>query len=158
MWGIAYFILDNKSIFLKFFKNLECTAYTDFIHPAKQIPRLKQLLPVQIDETEEHLGAIENSESSQLTNPSAILEYTFEPSPREVLDLMIPRLLEVQLYQAFLEANASEHSARMTAMHQATEAAEDMVRELTLFYNKARQAGITAEIAEISAGANALAE
>ena len=71
---------------------------------------------------------------------------------------MIPRLLAVQVYQAMLEANASEHSARMSAMHQATEAATDMVKELTLFYNKARQAGITAEIAEISAGANALAD
>ncbi len=71
---------------------------------------------------------------------------------------MIPRLIEVQLYQALLESNASEHSARMAAMHQATEAAGDMVAELTLSYNKARQASITAEIAEISAGANALAE
>jgi F-type H+-transporting ATPase subunit gamma len=85
-------------------------------------------------------------------------EFVFEPSPRAVLDKIIPRLLEVQLYQAFLESNASEHSASMSAMHQATEAADEMVAELTLFYNKARQAGITAEIAEISAGANALAE
>ena len=83
-------------------------------------------------------------------------EYIFEPNPVEVLNQIIPRLLEVQIFQALLEANASEHSARMSAMHQATEAATDMVKELTLFYNKARQAGITAEIAEISAGANAL--
>jgi len=63
----------------------------------------------------------------------------------------------VQLFQALLESNASEHSARMTAMHQATDAATDMVDEFQLSYNKARQASITAEIAEISAGANALA-
>ncbi|PIP34647.1 hypothetical protein COX21_01785 [Candidatus Falkowbacteria bacterium CG23_combo_of_CG06-09_8_20_14_all_41_10] len=73
------------------------------------------------------------------------------------MDRIVPRLIEVQLYQALLESNASEHSARMTAMHQATESASDMVSELTLFYNKARQSSITAEIAEISAGANALA-
>lgn len=138
-------------------------AYTDFVNPAKQIPRVKQLLPVEIEKNEADLGAAslniqEGIDRPQEAPAAAVLEYAFEPSPREVLDMMIPRLLEIQLFQAFLEANASEHSARMTAMHQATEAASDMVSELTLFYNKARQAGITAEIAEISAGANALAE
>jgi len=146
-------------------------AYTDFVNPAKQVPRVKQLLPVEIEASEQYLGIvgqdinigsnsqlIKNNSKKHLSAGNYSYEYTFEPSPNEVLDKMIPRLVEVQLYQAFLEANASEHSARMTAMHQATEAASDMVSELTLFYNKARQAGITAEIAEISAGANALAE
>jgi F-type H+-transporting ATPase subunit gamma len=145
-------------------------AYTDFVNPARQIPRVKQLLPIEIEKNDEYLGIvgegsqaavspelIRQKEKQHLTANGLIFEYKFEPSPREVLDLMIPRLVETQLYQAFLEANASEHSARMTAMHQATEAANDMVSELTLFYNKARQSGITAEIAEISAGANALA-
>lgn len=142
-------------------------AYTDFISPAKQIPRVKQILPVDIESEDEYLGIIGDNNVSvtkeMLTDkeqkhlvPAAGFDYIFEPSPKEVLDKMIPRLLEVQIYQALLEANASEHSARMSAMHQATEAATDMVQELTLFYNKARQAGITAEIAEISAGANAL--
>jgi F-type H+-transporting ATPase subunit gamma len=130
-------------------------AYTDFVNAAKQIPRVKQLLPVDI-QADQYLGSGERQRSAAA--PDELFDYKFEPSPREVLDVMIPRLLEVQLYQAFLEANASEHSARMTAMHQATEAANDMVAELTLFYNKARQAGITSEIAEISAGANALAD
>jgi F-type H+-transporting ATPase subunit gamma len=144
-------------------------AYTDFVNAAKQIPRVKQLLPIDIKAQDEFLGIIgEDSKVSttkefikekhekHLHDEKFIYEYTFEPSPKEVLDAMIPRLIEVQLYQAVLESNASEHSARMNAMHQATEAAEDMVSELTLFYNKARQASITAEIAEISAGANAL--
>ncbi|TSC52826.1 MAG: F-type H+-transporting ATPase subunit gamma, partial [Parcubacteria group bacterium LiPW_39] len=82
--------------------------------------------------------------------------YIFEPNSQEVLNEMLPRLIEVQLFQALLESNASEHSARMAAMRQATEAAGDLVDDLTLFYNKARQASITREIAEISAGANAL--
>jgi len=69
---------------------------------------------------------------------------------------MAPRLIEVQIYQAMLESAAAEHSARMATMRQATDAAGELVDELTLFYNKARQASITAEIAEISAGANAL--
>ena len=146
-------------------------AYTDFVNPAKQVARVKQLLPIEVDKIDENLGLasieskigvsaelIEEKNKKHLSSGEYTYEYTFEPSPREVLDKMIPRLVEVQLYQAFLEANASEHSARMSAMHQATEAASDMISELTLFYNKARQAGITNEIAEISAGANALAE
>jgi len=146
-------------------------AYTDFVNPAKQVPRIKQLLPVDVSAEDNYLGVIGDNDQTgvtkkfiaektkkHLSTENYSYEYTFEPSPKEVLDSMIPKLLEVQLYQAFLEANASEHSARMSAMHQATDAANDMVSELTLFYNKARQAGITAEIAEISAGANALAE
>ncbi|MDD2434012.1 MAG: ATP synthase F1 subunit gamma [Bacilli bacterium] len=142
-------------------------AYTDFVNPVKQIPRIKQLLPIDIDTEDEYLGIVADAKvgtSKELLEEKKVqhlrgyagFDYIFEPSPEEVLDKMIPRLLEVQVYQALLEANASEHSARMSAMHQATEAANDIVSELTLFYNKARQAGITAEIAEISAGANAL--
>lgn len=130
-------------------------AYTDFVNPAKQIPRLRQILPVDI--SGEYLETEEKKEKNSNAD-NFVYDYTFEPSPIEVLDRIVPRLLEVRLYQAFLESSASEHSASMAAMHQATEAAGDMVGELTLFYNKARQAGITAEIAEISAGANALAE
>ncbi len=146
-------------------------AYTDFVNPVKQVPRVKQLLPVTIDSVDEYLGIVgkespvavskglmEEKEAKHLKAEGFSFEYKFEPNPREVLDKIVPRLLEVQLYQTFLEANASEYSAQMTAMHQATEAAQDMVTELTLFYNKVRQAGITAEIAEISAGANALSE
>ncbi len=146
-------------------------AYTDFINAGKQVPRVKQLLPVDITTQDEFLGIVgqdekigvdkdllDKKQDKYLKDEKFTYEYTFEPSPAEVLDEMIPRLIEVQLYQALLESNASEHSARMASMHQATEAAGDMVDELTLFYNKARQASITAEIAEISAGANALAE
>lgn len=145
-------------------------AYTDFVSSSKQIPRVKQILPLQIDQADEYLGIvgqdtrlgldkefIEAKEKKHLSSGEFNYEYTFEPSPEEVLNELLPRLIEIQLYQALLESNASEHSARLAAMHQATEAAGDMVSELTLSYNKARQAGITAEIAEISAGANALA-
>ncbi len=146
-------------------------AYTDFVSAGKQVPRVKQLLPIDISTQDEYLGIVgkdtrlgvdkelvDEKQKKYLENKKYVYEYTFEPSAAEVLDEMIPRLIEVQLFQALLESNASEHSARMNSMHQATDAAEDMVRELTLFYNKARQATITAEIAEISAGANALAE
>lgn len=144
-------------------------AYTDFVNPVSQVPRIKQLLPVDIEADDDYLGIVADpkvsvdkkllqEKSEKHLDIKSGQDYIFEPSADEVLDRMIPRLLAVQVYQAMLEANASEHSARMQAMHQATEAATDMVKELTLFYNKARQAGITAEIAEISAGANALAD
>jgi len=144
-------------------------AYTDYINAATQEPRVKQLLPVDVNTEDEYLGVvgsdtrvgttremIEEKSEEHLGDDKYEFDYTFEPNPMEVLDKMIPRLIEVQLFQALLESNASEHSARMTAMHQATDAASDMISELTLSYNKARQEKITNEIAEISAGANAL--
>jgi F-type H+-transporting ATPase subunit gamma len=146
-------------------------AYTDYISATKQAPRIRQLLPIDINVEDEYLGVvgkdtrigidkdyIEGKQEKYLYNKvnKFTHEYTFEPSPRVVMDAIVPRLIEVQLFQALLESNASEHSARMSAMQQATDAANEMVDELTLFYNKARQASITAEIAEISAGANAL--
>lgn len=144
-------------------------AYTDFVSPLEQVPRVKQLLPINIETEDEYLGIVADpkirvdkdlvsSKSDKHLNKESGQDYIFEPSPEEVLNRMLPRLLAIQIYQALLEANASEHSAWMSAMHQATEAASDMIEELTLYYNKVRQAGITAEIAEISAGANALAE
>lgn len=129
-------------------------AYTDFVNAGKQVPRVKQILPVDL-KADQNLGVVEKQVAEEIEQTD-FLEYTFEPSPREVLDQMVPRLIEVQLFQALLESNASEHSARMTAMHQANEAAGDLVNELTLFYNKARQSAITSEITEIVSGVEAL--
>ncbi len=146
-------------------------AYTDYINPSVQVPRIKQILPVDIEAQDENLGImgkdtrvgmdkdfVDQKREKHTTSQGHNYEYLFEPGPKEVLDEMIPRLIEVQLFQALLESNASEHSARMNSMHQATEAADEIVDDLTLYYNKARQAVITSEISEISAGANALAE
>ncbi|MBI2939263.1 MAG: ATP synthase F1 subunit gamma [Chloroflexi bacterium] len=83
-------------------------------------------------------------------------DYLYEPDPATVLSGLLPRYVEVQVYQALLESVASEQSARMVAMHNATENARDIIQSLTLSYNKARQAGITKEILEIAAGAEAL--
>ena len=80
----------------------------------------------------------------------------FEPSPQNVLDTILPRLVETQIYHALLESLASEYSSRMVAMRAATDAANEMIDDLTLTFNQARQAGITREIAEISAGKAAL--
>lgn len=140
-------------------------AYTDFVNAAKQTPRVKQLLPVITAAADGSLGIFESDDrvavsqafvdektKAHLNSATAAHEYLFEPDPQTVLDEVLPRLISIQLYQALLESTASEHSARMAAMHQATKAASDLVEELTLFYNKARQAAITAEIAEITAG------
>lgn len=144
-------------------------AFTDFISAGKQVPRVKQLLPVLTDVSDGSLGIfsegdqvglnqefVEEKAKEHLQSGKFSHEYIFEPSQQMVLDQVVPRLVTVQLYQALLESTASEHSARMAAMHQATKAASDLVMELTLFYNKARQAAITAEIAEITAGVAAV--
>ena len=83
-------------------------------------------------------------------------DYLFEPSQAEIVEQIIPSSLKVQLYKGILDSNAAEHGARMTAMHQATENAGDMLRDLRISYNKARQASITTEILEIVAGSEAL--
>ena len=84
------------------------------------------------------------------------VDYIFEPSQEEIAANIVPNTLKIQLYKALLDSQASEHGARMTAMHKATENAGEMLRELKLSYNKARQAAITAEILEIVGGAEAL--
>ncbi len=101
------------------------------------------LLPAKFESTEESENALSNT--------------TFEPSIQEVLDNVTERLLEVQLYQAMLESIASEHSMRMMAMKNATDNATDLIADLTLAFNTARQAAITQELAEITGGAEAIA-
>ena len=83
-------------------------------------------------------------------------DYLFEPSPELVLNHLLPRIIESQIYQAVLESDAGEHSARMVTMKNATEAAGDLISDLTLTYNQLRQNKITTELAEITAGKIAL--
>lgn len=123
-------------------------AFTDFISSLRQQPRVRTLLPLRrIDE----IGV--GNAQFLLPAPS---EFLFEPSPDVVLAQMLPRLVELQVYQCYLETGASEHSARMIAMRNASDAARDMVDDLSLSFNQARQALITREIAEIAAGRAAL--
>ena len=116
--------------------------YSEFVNTLVQRPALKRLLPVEPPNE-----AIEKQ-----------VDYTYEPSQEEVMQDLLPRFVEVQLYQAILESIASEHSARMVAMRNATDNAKDLTRDLTLSYNKTRQANITKEVSEIASGAAALAE
>ncbi len=115
--------------------------YTRFINTLSQRPEMQQLLPVQAPE--------------QTTATTG--DVIFEPSAGAVLNALLPRYVDQQVYRAILESVASEQSARMVAMRNATDNARDLVSELTLSLNKARQARITSEVSEISAGAAALA-
>jgi len=92
-------------------------------------------------------------EIEERANPS---EYIFEPGVDKIIEEMIPKSLKIQLFRSILDSNAAEHGARMTAMHQATDNATELIKDLTLMYNKARQAAITSEILEITSGAEAL--
>ncbi len=116
--------------------------YSEFINTLVQRPTLKKLVPVEAPEV---------SDGSRL-------DFTYEPNQEQVLAELLPRYVETQIYQAILESIASFYSAQMVAMRNATRSAKDLVRDLTLSYNKARQAAITKEVSEISSGAAALAE
>lgn len=125
-----------------------------FLSSVKQHPSLKTLLPFDADRSNEVLSEYAASDvSSPLLRRTACV---FEPSVEEVIQAIIPRMLDIQIFQAVLESEASEHSARMLAMHNATENASDLLSDLHLTYNQVRQAGITQEIAEISSGRAAL--
>ncbi|MDG1333580.1 MAG: ATP synthase F1 subunit gamma [Crocinitomicaceae bacterium] len=117
-------------------------VYNKFKNAAVQLVQAEQFLPIQVTEAEE--------------GSASAGDYIFEPSKQEIVEEMIPKSLKTQLYKALLDSNASEHGARMTAMHKATDNAGDLKRTLTLQYNKARQAAITNEILEIVGGAEAL--
>lgn len=128
-------------------------AYTDYKSAIVQKSAIRKLLP--IDREDNELGyagkndkKIEDSEYKKFEEN----EYIFEPSPDVVLEQMLHRLIELQIYQALLESNASEHSARMMAMRNASDAASDMIDDLTMTFNRARQQIITTELADISAG------
>lgn len=107
---------------------------------------------LQVVTTEQFLPVVAPQETASTQN----LDYIFEPSKVEIVNEMIPRSLKIQLFKALLDSNASEHGARMTAMHAATDNASELKKELLLYYNKARQAAITNEILEIVGGAEAL--
>lgn len=128
--------------------------YTDYVSMLLQEVKLRALLPVVIKDMKKAMHAMDGEHPAEEAGLSA--EYVIEPTPRKVLWKMIPRLLEMELYHAVLESNASQESARMLAMKNATDAAKEMVGDLTLAYNQVRQSKITQEIAELSAGKAAL--
>jgi len=129
--------------------------YTDYVSAIKQETKVRQILPLSKIDLEKQMAEMDIlAQEYGLKKPKS--EYKIEPSPEEVLDYIIPRLIEMQIYHAILESNASKESARMVAMRNATDAANEMADGFTLAYNQIRQMKITQEIAEISAGMAAL--
>jgi F-type H+-transporting ATPase subunit gamma len=124
-------------------------VYTDFVNMGRQIATVKKILPLEL----EGEGLVENFEHKP-AGPTAAYEY--EPDMRVILDEIIPRFTALQVYQAILESQASEHAARMIAMRNATDNAKELVSALQLAYNKVRQQGITNDILDIVGGAEAL--
>ena len=113
-------------------------VFAKFVNTLQQVPEVRQVLPITRPE-----------------GGGTYSDYIFEPDPRTVLNALLPRYVEIQIYQALLESIASEHSARMVAMRNASENAKELASDLNLTLNRARQAAITQEVAEIAAGANA---
>lgn len=118
-------------------------VYNSFKNAGVQICRTEQFLPIAPPEMESG-------------DEARAIDYIFVPSREEIVEQLVPQSLKIQLFKALLDSTAAEHGARMTAMHKATDNATEMVKELRLTYNKARQAAITAEILEIVGGAEAL--
>lgn len=128
--------------FLKGEVDVVYLVYAKFINAITQQPIAVQLLPVQPPDEE--------------ANERKTIEYIYEPDARSIFEALLPRYVDVQVYQAMLEAVASEQSAKFTAMKNATDNANELIDDLTLAYNKARQTSITTQILEVVAGASAL--
>ncbi len=126
--------------------------YTDFTSTILQEPRMVQVLPLDLNTIGEILAVYDLKDSNNTGGelPKGDLSYILEPSPEEIFKELVPQFIEFEIYHCILEANASEHSARMMAMKSASSNAKDLIERLTLEYNKARQAQITSELAEIS--------
>ncbi|MBN1887799.1 MAG: ATP synthase F1 subunit gamma [Thermoflexales bacterium] len=129
-------------------------AYTVFVNRMRQEPAVKRLLPLRPTKM------VDQAASAYLVDAHPerlkVTQYIYEPSPQVILDTILPRFTVLQIYQAILESLASEHSARMVAMRNATDNALSLIDDLTIDYNKARQQGITSELLDIAGGAEAL--
>jgi F-type H+-transporting ATPase subunit gamma len=134
-------------------------VYQNFLSTFEQEPTVRTVLPMDPAEIHLMMRGIKPKTgkfSDETVAPDETITYTVEPNPEEVLTTLIPQLVQIMLYHALLESKASEHSARMVAMKNATDKSKEVVKALTVKYNKARQAAITAEVSEITAGVEAM--
>lgn len=130
-------------------------AYTDFVSALSQVATIRPILPVSSAEISSFIQTVGEEKSkikSPQVGPVRSVQYTFEPDYEILMSVLVEKLARMQFYQMLLESTASEHSSRMVAMKNASEAAGEMIDDLTLVFNKARQSSITQEISEISAG------
>ncbi len=136
--ALAHAVLDE---FLSGRADQVHLAYTDFVNVLRQVPTIHQILPIEAAHFERQ-------------GPPPV--YLYEPNAEQILAQVLPRFVEVQIYQALLESIASEQAARMVAMRNATDSAKELIESLTLLRNKVRQASITKEILDIVGGAEAV--
>jgi len=128
-------------------------AYTDFVSALTQKPNIKQILPISKDTLKEVIDSIDHiNKNEKITKEEKPIDYLFEGDFNTLIESLAEKITRMQIYQMILESNASEQSSRMVAMKNASEASGEMIDDLTLVFNKARQANITREISEISAG------
>jgi F-type H+-transporting ATPase subunit gamma len=133
-------------------------AYTDFISALTQKPNIKQVIPISRTSFKELIDNLDSSpeamlqEDRSLASAEKTTDYLFEGNQENFIKSLTEKITRMQIYQMILESNASEQSSRMVAMKNASEVAGEMIDDLTLVFNKARQSNITREISEISAG------
>lgn len=139
------------------------TISTHFRSTLKQEVLMRQVLPVDLEKIQETIneiipdhGRFSDIRKSSIVNRESSIDYIFEPSPKELIEGLVDHLVRMQVYHLVLEANASEHSARMVAMKTASDNAKELSGKLNLAYNKARQAGITKELIEITSAVSTL--
>ncbi len=133
--------------------------YQNFISTFEQEPTTRQVLPLNTVEIQNIMKGIKPKTGRFSENEVAVdsaVTYTVEPSPEEVLNTLLPQLVQIMFYHALLESKASEHSARMVAMKNATDKSKEVVKALTIKFNNKRQAAITAEVSEITAGVESM--
>lgn len=130
-------------------------VYTNFVSTLKQDTRIKRILPVTEEGLKKTIDEIGKDEAGRTEKMTDNTEYVFEPSAEKVFKNLLPNIVETQVFHIILESSASEHSARMVAMKNATENAKEILQDLNLSYNYARQQKITQEMTEISAGVSA---
>ena len=146
-------------LFLEGEYNKVSIAFTNFVSTLVQEPTITQLLPISasaLGEKQEYEGVGKDDVKDTDHDTAMSKEYLFEPSAEGVLDTLLPLYVNFQVYQMLVESRASEHSARMVAMKAATDNAKKFIKELTLEYNKLRQAAITAELLEITTAMKAM--
>lgn len=140
------------------FKNV-AIIYQNFLSTFEQEATKRQILPLDPEEIHYIMRGIRprtGQWSEDTVGPDAVIDYKVEPNPEAVLDVLIPQLVQIMFFHALMESKASEHSARMVAMKNATDKSKEVTKALTLVYNKERQAAITAEVAEITGGMEAM--
>ena len=133
--------------------------YQNFISTFEQEPTRRQILPLDPAEVHFIMRGIKPKTgkfSDHLEGPDSVMQYEIEPNASAVLDVLIPQLVQILIFHALMESKASEHSARMVAMKNATDKSKEVTKALTLVFNKARQAAITAEVSEITGGMEAM--